>query len=867
MLGGTIMTVESTINHMCKSARAMGLSKRKWLNVENHVTRILRSSGPEYLISYLKELKEARIDLELERPVKLSWHKVNRNGHPCGWQAELFKLKFKTSIQVIGAMINSIEFEELTDKQLSKWENGVRTDRPTKKDLPPGENVRQAHDLMLKTAHVSLSKTIMENVFELEPFQPKHVTGTAIPIASESITLSHDHDSQKGESANNHLHQLSLAYYGSLNAAPAISGALELEQIKELRKYGIGKNSDDHLKTRQTVAQEVKDLGQDLTYDFSNDPLVTQSLGISQLIGHIAFLQQSGGKLRAVANPNRYLQHVLRPLQKTMSSYVYNEPAVCVTNQQEGIDWAQKMLNEGKTLHSFDLTSATDTLDAELFQEELLYSINRNQNTRYDMLELQLETFIVASKQGWYSKDLDQHVSWSVGQPLGLAPSFAYLTMMNYHCGAVAALAHGYQPHEAFRVVGDDLVCLEEISETYQGMIHYYNGINNPDKELVSNKYAEFCSQIITKSTSFPLKPKIRGKTETYFIDLEKGRPDYFVPKQFKEISDYLSTWSSSDIGNLPSFSTSEPRPFEDRLAMSAFLKSKSLSSPASESTRNISIGPVLDVSLKVKDAIIKSNVISNYLNSTSQSTILSDPSVRMDVVETPKQFNHRTMSYEDKTGSLKKNKSLLKSIKSATVVPKENDDDLTVIVGPSDNPDGLELVTVVDSDGNFLHSHDTDLHEVRPDNADKVSNLNSLSDLLDSLRWAEKTVLSVRKNVENVVSTASNDNKTRNLNETPSQEDLVEHSDKMDYQSTLEERCDGTYNSLDSTHESVVDDSSSLATDEPHSNTRDDEELTDVHVDNSTDVDVMLTDADFANLPVESKSELSFWEARAHVS
>lgn len=672
------MTENITVDHMCKSARAMGMSKAKWLRIEDHITRIYNCSGPEFLISYLKDLREAKtLQMLGETDLGLTWHKVNAEGQPCGWQAELWNFnRPKTSIQIISAMINSIQLTHVSDKQYQKWYAGVRESE----HVNPDEVLMISPRLRGERADLLLAKEIAGQ----KAFAPSDITGTSIPGFDGSINILSKR--RKGKKPTKEVNRILQAYAMSINSAPAFAAQMEIDNIAWVKSHFPDLEIVDE-NLRLEMAHSIRDRNQFLTIDFyqpSPEGLFDLSMWQTQRAGQIAFLQQEGGKLRTIANPNRYVQHLFRPMQKRLSRLNSEEPTVAVQDQQAGIDWAMNKLRDGETLYSFDLSAATDTLDFEAFIQNLNYSEG-------SLWEQQFEQFSFAAKSLWYSPDLESDVTWKVGQPLGLAPSFALLTAMNTSAGNWACINEGVKPADHFRCVGDDFVCTEVIASSYYDAITSMGGKINMEKTMSSDCYAEFCSQVITKNSSWPLKPKIRGLQESYFTDLEKGPISNMnkmrYPKKFKDMAEYLSEFSSSDIGNLPSIAGSpNARPFVQREGVSTYLKLVSLIEERLPESREIAIAPALSASIfeAKHDSSIAENV-RNKMDHSLIEEIESLPSVRMDIVETNVKYDWKKDSYVEPVSSLTGAQRMMKKFKKIEQCSDLSDPESLVLGGLTD--------------------------------------------------------------------------------------------------------------------------------------------------------------------------------------
>nr|WAK72383.1 MAG: RNA-dependent RNA polymerase [Mitoviridae sp.] len=722
------MTENSTVNSMCKSAQAMGMSKKKWYQIEDNISNILESSGPQFMINYLKDLKEYHeARLIGNEPPDLHWHSKNAKGEPDGWQRHLSFRKPKTSIQVIGAMVTSIKHDTLQSSQLDKWIGAVRMD-------PPEQPTTQSTNFFVRskkkdTDYVSRIGSLEDEIFADLDYMPKYkakkftknptrardedlakliasqslfspedITGTSIPMFETSLRISSKKD-KKSKVRVKSLEQTLQAYVASINSAPAFAGQMEIDRIKLVQEHFPHIRIKD-LDERLELAEKVKANGQNLvieSWSDEPDPLLTPRFAMNQRVGHIAFLQQAGGKLRAIANPNRYLQHLMRPLQEHMSE-VNHHPCVSVLDQDEGIRWAQSKLQKGDHLSSFDLSSATDTLQAAEFLEN---------SAAGDITENELINFNFASKAYWFSPDLDSDVNWSVGQPLGLAPSFSTLTLMNLTAGIRACELNEIPRSEYrnyFRVVGDDFVCDSRIAPEYTEVISDMGGIVNLEKTLQSDKYAEFCSQMITPQGSWPLKPKIRGTYDSLIVDSEKGsfeNVDRSVrrPSRYRKTAEFLSSYSSSDLKNLPSIVSSDQRSFVERLAASYTLGVASQVEATSEiELREIAVGPATRYSIEAIDPIPENDILRHMTEGVSPvDEILSNPSVRMKVDQTVQAYNYKVDRYEPVVSLMDSSSSIAATFEEIARNTVLSDDNSMALVSIQEDDTGSSLSVLLD--------------------------------------------------------------------------------------------------------------------------------------------------------------------------
>jgi hypothetical protein len=211
-------------------------------------------------------------------------------------------------------------------------------------------------------------------------------------------------------------------------------------------------------------------------------------------------------------------------------------------------------------------------------------------------METALDSFELYSRSSWRipeeaQKSLGIHsqtMTWNVGQPLGLRPSFPVLTLMNWSAGMVAQNRY-YEEHpeeereQLFAVVGDDFVCSSKIASYYAEIISKYNGVTNLEKTMHSSEYAEFCSHLITRNKVIRLKPKYLLSEDRIVDNLNTfSRKGVRIraPKVIYEMWRSLSAYHISGLGIMPRGHVNL-RPLNERIAV--HLATKSLSADADE--------------------------------------------------------------------------------------------------------------------------------------------------------------------------------------------------------------------------------------------------------------------------------------------
>jgi hypothetical protein len=260
-------------------------------------------------------------------------------------------------------------------------------------------------------------------------------------------------------------------------------------------------------------------------------------------VGRLAFIQEPGFKLRAVANPGRIFQMVLKPLGDALYSILQDLPWDCTFEQSKADAVIMHRLAAGDRVYSVDLTGATDYFPLELQRQVLVELLP---DTRL------VDLFCEISRGQWsIPKGIDQtliktyckdhyHVSWTKGQPLGLYPSFASFALTH----GILLLGLLDQPwDEDFFILGDDVVILDDdLYDRYMMALHDLGCPVSQDKTIVSNNIAEFRSIIYMADSKIP-QFKWRATSDDSFVDLSRNDPsliNLLLPRQ-KAVIDIIS--------------------------------------------------------------------------------------------------------------------------------------------------------------------------------------------------------------------------------------------------------------------------------------------------------------------------------------
>lgn len=455
------------------------------------------NSGPEWTIQRLKSLKVDLIRSQTDLPPLTQWVKKNRSGSFSGSIGSLFswaKKSEKNFNRVLQAFMAYSIFilPAPTLSQLDKFEKAVSSD------------------------HVPIDPNFMSNFCSIA----QRFTG--------SIKI--DRSGNTGQSL--------LFYRGSSSKTrPRMhwEGGRKLQSENPLHNVQYF-----NIIPHAALYHAFKDLydpviwpSQDMTtryLEFPNEPIDPSTIAG----GNIGLIQEPGGKLRSVANPYIVHQLALKPFGNALYKLAKELPWDCTHDQSLPLHTLQDHLSSNGTVHSVDLSSATDLFPLEI-QIQLMKSLFG------DVPDIQL-TEILSRSQWKYGKGT---ISWKKGQPLGLYPSFGMFTVTH---GMLIWYLNKCRHDNMFFVVGDDVVILDdELHHRYTNLLREWEVPYSKDKSISSNKICEFAGKIITSENVFS-QLKWRQMSDSNFVDICRllGPRSYMLlrPRQKKvfKIIEHLIT-------------------------------------------------------------------------------------------------------------------------------------------------------------------------------------------------------------------------------------------------------------------------------------------------------------------------------------
>lgn len=448
--------------------------------LSDDIMRWVKCSGIEWTIKRLKGLKVDLLRAKSGLPPLLSIRK-NRKGEIAGHIGSLFRFAMKDDI-CFGKAVQSLmaysvfKFESLTQSQAQKFLKAITSNPPviSRSFLSSlGREVKQNFRRISIESNQELSLLVYRG--SSSKFKPK-ILGTTWTLAGLN-GISRKQDEDVLANAEYFLDPKHVPLY------------FEYRDLYEPVLRGL-----------TGIINKIDEMG--TWYQHESRKLIEG--------GEIHFLQEQGGKLRSVASPHLVHQLALKPFGDAIYKLVQSLPWDCTFDQSKPFSVLQTHLAQGNTIHSVDLSSATDYFPLEI-QLTVLRSIFGNCSA--------LRLFEDISQSNWRAEVdyIPSTLQWKRGQPLGLYPSFGAFTLSH---GIILWFLNGSKHEDKFFVVGDDVVILDK--DLYQSYIEFLNKMDCPyssDKSITSTELCEFAGKIVTSTKVIP-QYKWREISNDNFLDI-----------------------------------------------------------------------------------------------------------------------------------------------------------------------------------------------------------------------------------------------------------------------------------------------------------------------------------------------------------
>lgn len=471
----------SVANTTCIGIRACGLPKGVSRDTIDLVVKWVKSSGEEWTVSRLKELKTAYVRMLAGTPYQPEWIAFHSNGLPKGpWKA-IFRCKKPHKVLSALMVYTGFKAKTVTMKQFRKFDGSAYM-----ADYPAAWNVEY------KSAFTQSDLESLTGFTRCSAKQVRHRNHDRFVSISTFL-----------------LKQIRV---------PSFTGKGSSVKTEPLSMQALV-NSMSHPLFQHWISQR-KDVPSEYDEAFMSSPLVGNPIlrfGHFVPVGRVSFLQEPGYKLRAVFNPLPCFQLALSDMGSKLFNYLKSIPEDCTFDQDRGASDVAQALHDGIKLSTLDLSDATNSfpLDVTMF-------ILDKMNNRLCLDTADLQLFEALSRAPWrYPRNPEgkELCYLNRGQPLGLYPSFAAFAL-SHHC-----IVRACNP-KFYRVLGDDIVIDSETAKLLRDSYQRLGVKLSEQKCFDSDRLAEFAGKVIIDE-KFYVQPKHKQLSDRNFVDVVKQLPGF----------------------------------------------------------------------------------------------------------------------------------------------------------------------------------------------------------------------------------------------------------------------------------------------------------------------------------------------------
>lgn len=489
--------------------RVAGLNPSQADQICKTVQKWIAKSGEEWTVDRIKAMKTDLLRFYAGLPTLMphSWTRHRRDGTPKGAFGALFKLskkQFRTAwngIMVYTGIVHIDPRAKVTTRQWNKMVAAIRR----------------------KPLDVQVLERGLAQVHQSPFFVAVDVT------ASEGSPLVDYQPSPSRRAPKGH------------RTVPEIEGVVDSLRPLIGRPLWTTRNWD-------ILAGTIKGLENLIVPDLElNLEFETKAVGHLQSdelpqMGLISLIQEGGYKLRFAANPYRVYQQALHPLGRALFRALRRVPNDFTFDQTAALPMIQKWAREGRPLCSMDLSNCSDNLPLDL-QLEML--------SRYGVGTRWLQFFKDTCRGDWETNPFGSPVtvSWTVGTPLGLYPTFASFALLHHNIVQWSFKESGYVPEEGellpYVMVGDDVTIADQA--TAQWYRSYMESLGVPiseTKTLWANGTAEFIGRVITPNDviqGFKWKGRVSDESFVEFCRMFGPRALALLSPRQKAVISYIA--------------------------------------------------------------------------------------------------------------------------------------------------------------------------------------------------------------------------------------------------------------------------------------------------------------------------------------
>jgi len=509
----------SCLKPLRRRFQTLGLNRRHAARLSHFICVQYREQG-EGVIQFLKNVSDCLLGFLIGRRNRTPWVKTVHRFPSCLYFLKDYPRKVLFRLTKLHTIIT---LKEVTKKQAAKFMDAVRS-------LPPSEDVlRPAHALIghgigalpmpyeikdRKMLSFPLALVPLQNaakVRALHKLSVKAKKSASIEKSAELILRSLDYlhspvwrDLLLLEPITQSFYPLDQSYFGRFDVMSCHAG---------------NPNPDA---TKLVIRKKMNRL----------EP---------RFVGNLGFSQEPGGKLRVFASPHLVWQSVLEPLKLFLNDILRSIPQDCTHNQEKGADWCMERLASGETLHSLDLSNATDLFPLSL-QLPILSDLGVSASLTRIFERVAKGTWkvpLAIQKHGY-----PEEVKWLRGQPLGLGPSFA-LFALSHHCFIQGICLELAKTSDCYRILGDDVVISDpDVARVYVTTMESIGCKIAHEKSISSNSAAEFAGYRITPQERVRTG-KFRRINRSNFLELARTYESTLEHEVNSEMSSVLGKYLS----------------------------------------------------------------------------------------------------------------------------------------------------------------------------------------------------------------------------------------------------------------------------------------------------------------------------------
>jgi len=263
-------------------------------------------------------------------------------------------------------------------------------------------------------------------------------------------------------------------------------------------------------------------------------------------VGQVNCTLEPGLKVRYFAAPNQVIQRATQPLQQALGRFLKRLPWDCTFHQRRADGHVLDAMRTGKTVHTVDMSKATDNFPWE-YQKAVLQRVMATR--RSPETADQVQFFIELIEKGDWELGASnipfmqrpQPLRWRKGQPLGANPSFFLFTITH---GLVLWALNDGNWDNSFFVLGDDVIILDDdLAAKYKKWLKTVDISMSVAKSFSSTEVGQFAGKTYTPYGSF-WTPKWVAITKENILDVHawwyRGLSSWF-PKDRELIDQVLA--------------------------------------------------------------------------------------------------------------------------------------------------------------------------------------------------------------------------------------------------------------------------------------------------------------------------------------